>query len=975
MSEEKKPDEPIPLTLADLVGLFKLSKKSILIWVASLTAVGFILALFSQTQYSALAIFRERKNTPRSNSLAEFLTFDMPNQNSENEFQALAKTRKIIKPVIENLGLQGSLDPVYQKNWYLSQLKSNLMAIKAKIFNSRHPLQLDRPAPVKLASISYEGEVPLQYEVSFSPNGEFQLTPMNPRFGTAKNGKIGMPIEVDGASFIILLGEGVENVPDEPYYLNIDTVDNCSKNYCYSIKIVQSKLEKGIINLTFTHPNRQLASQFANRLMDAYQEYLVQDRDYIAGLQLEYLNNRQTQLASNLASTMERHANFLENDLYGSGFVDSEKEITFLAHKQHEFREKLIQNELELKRLAAVEPNNCVFYEKTSPSEGDYSIINNVLIEMRDLRQRRDWLEIETQKSNIAMSTLQNSFQEHIKELDTIRIQLADLHDLMDRLQQHLPPDISTSIYNDHRFLIKDWLDRLDMLAVEDPNQWKRARENFFFYLTNLDRLFNVHERILYERLTHQQNPIQEYQGIDFKVASDLYLQESKMLVELESSIRQTQFFIDQIADENFEITSLSSSVNDPVSQEIIKNASQFVLALRDENNRSVREQSRLKDELQLQRTFLTLHLKQMVHLMQLNKQLHDEKVYVLQTVSLSLIHQQLSLLENTLTDYIESRTENLREEREIIKHHLRDIHKEMKNVPRKWMAEQLIEQEVEINKLIVEEIAKMVESKNIIHNLEVVQSAPLDHALPPIHPNLPPIILYSFLGAFLGLLISCSSSIFKGIKYGIPINADHLILQGCHVSGSLDPTKPDSDDNINTMRRLINFFGLSDPSPMYPRDILLLISRGYDYSLLLADLITKKEQRVLRIALDEISETSPEKNGLLQYLKGEIAFPSIVKGAFGDFINFGGSNAFAMEYIGSTRFHTLVRKLKDQYDWILFVSHSSAVSAAGEQLIAMFESMAITITDETLNDFKPQNTIHDFHLKHATFLFSSKVM
>ncbi len=972
MHDPKISDESTPLTLSDLVGLFRKYKKSILTWILSLTAVGVVFALFSPVQYSATGIFRERKNSQRSNSLAEFLSLDVPIQASENEFQALAKTRKIIKPVIKKLGLQGGIAPLHQKNWYIQQLKGNLNTIKAKLLRSRFPAIALDSFPIKLIELSYSGEVPLEYKLLFSPDGEFELIPMNPRFTTATKGKIGFPVENDTAKFIIAFEEGNSIPPNEPYILHIDSIENCSKGLCNTIKIQQSKLEKGIVNLFFNYPSRHQAAEFVNVLMEAYQDYLKEDRDFIAELQLEYLNNRQLQLASNLTATMEKHANFLENDLYGSGFVDSEKEITFLAHKQHEFREKLIQNELELKRLSAVEPNTCVFYEKSSPSEGDYSIINNVLMEMRELRQKRDWLEIETQKSNHAMTSLQDSFHNQINELEAIKLQVADLHDIIDRLQQHLPPNIETDIFKDKRFLIKEWFDRLDTLALEDTLQWKKTRENFLFYLTNLDRLFNVHERILYERLTHQQNPSQEYQGIDFKVASELYLQESKQLVELESNIRQTSFFIEQIAQNDFEITSLSDFVSDPVSQEIIRNASQLLLALKDENNRSFREQARLKDELQLQRTFLTLHLKQMIQLMELNKQLHNEKVYTLQTVSLSLIHQQLSIFEHTLGDYIESRTENLREEREIIKQHLRELHREMKSVPKKWMAEQLIEQEVEINKLIVEEIAKMVESKNIVHNLEVVQSAPLDLALPPIHPNFPPLILYGFLGMFLGAFIGSGIALFKGIKYGIPISPEHLKLQGCAVAGTLQATSQNLNENLDPLRRLIHYFS-TIKSIKRAKEILLLVSTGYDYSQELANLISKKGQSVLIIALDHNRHISSSNSGLLKYLKGDIEFPLIEKENYFDSISFGEDITHSIEFIGSSRFAVLMNTLKDKYDWILLVNHSSPISATGEQLISMFQNSAITFTNETLNEFNLQKAIPDFFTKHIIFLFSSQ--
>ena len=109
-------------------------------------------------------------------------------------------------------------------------------------------------------------------------------------------------------------------------------------------------------------------------------------------------------------------------------------------------------------------------------------------------------------------------------------------------------------------------------------------------------------------------------------MATNLYLDYSKQLVQMEGKIRQNLFFIHQLENPEFEISSLSAQVEDEVSQNIIRKASELLLNLRDQNNQSLKEQERLKEELKLQRTFLCIHLNQMVALMELNKQLMERK-------------------------------------------------------------------------------------------------------------------------------------------------------------------------------------------------------------------------------------------------------------------------------------------------------------------------------------------------------------
>jgi hypothetical protein len=442
--------------------------------------------------------------------------------------------------------------------------------------------------------------------------------------------------------------------------------------------------------------------------------------------------------------------------------------MDFLARSQHEYKQKLLDNELEIKRLKNVKLDNFVHYDRYSPNEGDPTIINNIFSEMRSLKQQRDALEIEFQKKAINQGMdLQQFFEQQLKELKEVQQYLAELSEIKDQFQKGNIPDRRSRLLNDPRFLLKGWFERLQN-SRSDPKNWGETQENLQFYLNNLERLFGVHERILQERLTHQQNPSSDYQGISLEVATDLYRDYSKQLIQMENNIRQNVFFIHQMEDPHFEITSLSAGLNDPISTEIIQKASQLVLNLRDQNNQSIREQERIKEELQLERTFLILHLQQMVQLMELNKQLIDEKIFALQNVSLELIHQRISLLEKSLQDYLQSRLQNLHQERALMKRHLADIHHEMAQLPQKWVSEQLLTQEVATNHLIVEEIAKLVETKNISHNLEVIQSAPVDLALPPVHPLIPKVFLVSLLGFLIGGCLGSCFALAKSLSQGI---------------------------------------------------------------------------------------------------------------------------------------------------------------------------------------------------------------
>ncbi len=969
-------DEKLLITLSDIVRLIRNSSRTILICMAGFALLGGLFALIRPVRYQAEATFREKakKSGQITNSVMQLLTSENLS-NQENEASQMLKSRKLLSDVIARLNLQGRLEPIRSIEGISSLIKSNIKLAFANFMNKSDPTLKDWHSPLRIDFLHYEGEVPLDYEVLLADNGEYEVSDKRGSDPHVGFGKLDEPFS-HGKLMMVLSSPDAEIV-GEPYFLRIEPMADTCKQLCKDFDIETTKEDKGVLKLTFNHRNRHLACNFINTAMECYQNYLQNYHNRISQLQLNYLYTRQNQLANNLQEIMNRHADFLSEDLFSSGFINSDKEMDFIAGNQHVYKEKLISNELEIKRLENLQANIYAHYDSFSPSQNDAQVINTVLNEIREYKQSRDGLQIEIQKK-VDRKGIQESFDQQLKELNQVQGNIVELRDIIARIYQKLPPNEKSDLYNDNKFLIKGWFDRIEKQT--DPREKQNILENFQFYLLNLERLFLVHEKILQERLTHQQNPSSEYQGINMKAADELYIDYSKQLIQMESTIRQSLFFINQMEDPNFEITSLSSVLTDPVSQDMIKKASSLLLTLRDQNNQSQREQERVKDELSLQRTFLILHLKQTVQLMELNKQLVDEKVLALQNVSLELIHRHISLLENTLRDYLESRLENLRQERMLINDHLKQIRDEMTNLPKKWVAEQMIEQEVEINQLIVEEIAKMVESKNIAQNLEMIQSAPLDASLPPVHPMAPKVLLFSILGMLLGGFIGTGMALKKSLSNGLSVSPDNVKMMGYHVIGTLsdryDPASgaPINDADLDTMRRIQTFV---DPPHMligsHCNLLLLVEGKGVDYSMDLAVLFQKKHKKVLRIYLnfDAVGEVC--KDGLLQYLEGSSKLPAIHSGKEGDIIHSGGMTRFSTELLCSDAFKSLIESLESKYDWIIGVTHASPTGTECEALLPLFSSSIITLTDEKVRELNEFLVRADADQRRVAFLFDGK--
>ncbi len=959
MTINRDSEERFAMTFSDIMALFRRFKWRILSWAFVFATLGVLFALIKPIRYQAEGTFREKNMASgHSSSMAQALNLSNLMNNSDNEPISIMKSRKLLTSVIEKFHLQANLVAFSDLEGPATLMDYNWKIAKRSFLDKPEPVLPDICCPLKISELSYTGEIPLSFLIFLKEEGRYNVLDKNNPLKVIGEGTLGEPFHFQDLK-ITFIPTSDQPLTGQILLLDVDSLANTNKEILKFFQVDFVKNDKNLLKITFTHRDRQLAADFVNTIMEEYQAFLKEHHQKVAFKQLDYLNLRRDQLTQHLTGLMRNHADYLSKDLYGAGFIDSPREMEFLAHAQHDYKQKLLVNDLEIKRLESIEPSKYVYYDRYSDSEGHSLTINTTLTEIRNLKQHRDALEIDQQKKALKYGAdLQRSFDQQLNELRDVQRDQEELKTIITHYEQGLEPPTHLQLFHDHRFLLKGWFDRLQRAQIDNQEDWQKAKESFQFYLTNLTRLLDVHEHILQERLTHHQNPSGEYQGVSLELATNLYLEYSRQVVELEGKIRQMLFFIHQMENPDFEITSLSAGLTDPVSSEMIRKASTLVLNLKDQNNQSAREQERIKTELQLQRTFLTMHLQQSVDLMELNKKLLDERIFALQNVSLELINQRVSLLDKNLQDYVQSRLHDLHQQRELMKKHLKSIYDEMAALPKKWMAEKLIDQELSTNRLIVEEIAKLVETKNISHNLEVMQSAPVDVALAPVHPVTPRIFFLGFLGFMFGGVLGSGLAISKTIRRGIEASLDNLKLMGYHVSGKLIPPLYEKgsqqlrSDNLETLRRLQAYVDtplLAEKSQA--QFLLLLEGKGPHYAPDIADLFLKRGRRVLTIDLDFKQSQAEMTPGLLQYLQGEIKQPPIQKDEHGDKISAGGASPFVMELMSSAAFQALLEQLKPNYDWILIASRAFPCSAEAEGLAPLFPFIGVTLQSEKIEE------------------------
>lgn len=976
---EKKPEnkQEILISLSDLIFILKKGRKKIYWGMAIFAFLVGAVAITRPVKYIADGTFKDKgkkqhgMGTPSLSALLEGF-----NTTENNEATAVMQSRRVLAPIITKFGMQASISPKQMSFPTISIMKTNLRAEIAYWRNRRAPLYPSSAKPIVCQDILYTDEVPTTYVVTFDGKNQFEIRDLKKKL--IGNGFLGHPIRIGNTTqFTLCVPNGIQS-PKGEYYLSFTPMSDLAKGLEKAIRIESDKNDKSLLKIKFTDSERERSSQFLNAVMEEYQVYLKDESDKVSNNQMEYLYKREDVAAKKLEELFVDFAASLSSAYTGTGFPDSEREMDFFGASQQEFKKRLLSIELESKRLHSLQGNEHVFYDAYS-NAGDAHIINSIFTEIRKLKQQRDSLGLALR--NVQQSkdlSQEKSFTLNLAELEGLQYGSEQLKGLIANLEKRPLLEAIHSdepIAKDNHLLVGAWLERLSNAqdAVKKASgetvaakteECKQCRKNFADYLNNQVRVFEVYQKMVAERLLHQQNLGDEFQGMNLLSAEELYREFIRQINEIQGQIRRYNFSLEEMQHPDFEISSLGVVLQDQVSRDAIAKAGQLAYDSKDQANRTPKEIERLKEELALQKRFLGLHIQHVNKLHSLSEELLREKLEMLQSVSLDLINQQVTILENHLDDFIQTRLANLKQEKQLIERKVNDLQIEMAALPKKWISEQMLKQRLRLNQNIMEEVVRLVEAKNISHNLESIQSAPLDFSVPPLLPKPPRLLIFTVLGAILGAFFSIAALVTKTIIRGVEASKENLELANQHVSGSLtvhcSRGEEDKvlDSDLETLRRLLVYFSEADKESSKPNKldpIAIVKGAGPDYSVCFAQLATKRKMKtvILEISFNGGSSLS-QAPGLLQYLEGEVSFPSIQHGKHYDFISAGGFSRHSTEMIGSPLFKKLLAKLTEQYDCVLAVCYALPVSAEAEQLLSIFQNIAVTLSEETLQELNP---------------------
>ena len=889
---KKKCKDDLEISISDFIKICKKEKFKILFAALFFGFLCSVYVLMTPVQYIVKGTFKEKakSSSGMSQPLSAanfFSTGSIMGNTSYNETISLMKSRNLLERVIRQLNLQASIHKNAIDFPFLKTIRENLKVEYAYFKNIFSPILEDIHPILEVTDIHYKDEDLKTFKIKFLTEDSFLVSENGKEIG---KGNLNHPFNKENYSFIIKK-VSPQPIKGNEFVLNLFSLQVITDLVSKQLIIDSDQIDKHLLNIKYLNRDRNAAVKFVNTLMSVYQEYLREEQNRIAGEQITYLQERQDEMGNKLKNMMEVYAQSLSSDMSTIGFSDSNRAMEFLAEIQNRYKNKLLEIDFELKRLQNAQKEGYAYYE-TYTSRGDSLVINKLLNEIRELKQYRDTIDLGLrnfpEENNLETAVL---FEEQLKHFEELKEFQEETQNILASLGKGEIPPSPVRLAESSKYIAKNWHEALinKKQAYNDASQDLKAEKlddlnscqnHYVTYLQNLQNFFNLHEKMLEECLDHQQNPQKEFQGIDVMSARDLYVQLKLQLSEVETQICQHQFIVDQMHDSNFEYSSLSQVLLDPVSEELIIGTTRKSLSLKDETNRSAKEQERLQSDIYLHKSFLLTHLKQMVELLRLKQLALKEKITLLQTETLSVAQQQISILEKHIQDYIAIRLKDLIQERSIIEQYQHDLKKEMVDLPNKWVAEKLIDLQMNMNRNMVEDVTAFVESKNISNNLEMVQSAPVDLAVPPIHPKRPRLLMFAIIGTILGAMFSLTFFVFKGLYNGFNSSKDNLKQLHQHVSGTLSKKCKNNssscllDGDLETLRTLMTFLNIPEQTGI-GKTVLILEKEAEDYSKVLGELLAAKQKKVLLMSTSFDAPANPEQlPGLLQYLEKKAEFP-----------------------------------------------------------------------------------------------------
>ena len=901
--------------------------------------VTFCFLLLQEPQYIAKASFKHATAKADPNlGIKNFLnnTFF---QEDESSVVHIMRSYSVLSHTAAELGLQAK---VAQRNivaaaavriWdnFTSEIGGGLTGRPAFIFRK----------------VNYSQEGPLKLFICLNDAMSYEI--LNAKKEKICSGQLGW--QAAGQEFSFVLQDVPKNVSyNKLYPLTILPMTAIVEKLQKKLEVKPDKTDKKLLFLSYADRSRHLAAQVLNQAMESYQRFLKSENEAVAAEQIAYLERRESELFQKLDKELAVHAAYLKKNVAENGTLGLSQQIEMLEEPKNDYLAKIFEIDLGLKRfkelydIGLVSTAQKQYVKNEKKHKGKHK--DKVAPERSELLTSEDAAQSSALQYRISdlgleekrVRSCETASDPGSQELQALARQNEEISQLLTSVEEGREMSSDISCLHDPKSLVYLWARQVGVakkafeLAAETEKSQKEldyVQKKRLFASDLRQFLVSLEQKrsALEENALIKEEVSNEFAGLTLEMAQKLYLDYNQQLDSLQASMRQLLFLRDQVQDPAFELSSLVTVLSDPVTQELVGKASEISLSLQDGNNRSAKEQERLREALTTQKQFIGHHLEQTVELSKLRAKLLEEKLASLQKSTIGLMQQEKKFLEEKL----------------------QEISLKMADVPEKWRVENQLLLKKDMCMSLLHGLAELTESKNIGHNLFQADSRPLDRSLPPLYPRPPRLILFSLLAAFLAALAAYLAYLFHNMATGMPVSLEMLQLLGIKSCGELTADancsfEKLSDKNLETLRRTATFLAGQNASG---RGVVgaLICGKNSDFSRNLAELLSMQGKRVL--AVQCVFDAATPSPGLWQYLSGEVASCPIQKQINYDYLPMGGSTRHGVEMLHNPKFLAFLSAMKERYEYVLLFSSASPVMSEAHAFLALSDAILVAASEE----------------------------
>ncbi|MBI5273588.1 MAG: hypothetical protein HY860_00860 [Chlamydiales bacterium] len=359
---------------------------------------------------------------------------------------------------------------------------------------------------------------------------------------------------------------------------------------------------------------------------------------------------------------------------------------------------------------------------------------------------------------------------------------------------------------------IKDQLLRIQ----EERQKLSAVRNNTLFFLSHHPKQATPIEKKKYFILNLiiprvKQEPIIDkkefwmFGGIDYAMAKTLTMQYQSQLDAIHQLVKKYEYILTTITQNPFALASFGSSFTDDTIKQMIESIIEIIQKINKESFLSDKEKELLTTELQYKQKMVIQHLQHLIHFAKLEIAQDEEHNLALQQHVVELLDQELAMLSKQYNKQIQDRLHLITDQIDYLQKELLDEREKMQHVPVKWLKEQQLNIETELESGLLKAIVDTLESKNAEHLMMRVLAKPIDMAVLPIMPKpkyLP--IVFIVLSLF---FLFFYFFLFVGyrMRKGLLINDESLSKMGFVVIWKKYLTSSSLEQNMLASRQIAN--------------------------------------------------------------------------------------------------------------------------------------------------------------------------